>query len=326
MKLILPIAGEGRRLRPHTYTLPKVLLQVGNKPILAHILDELLKSLAIEESIFIVGRFGEKVKDYIKEHYRIKATYIEQEIPLGLGHAVFLAKDRFDKGEPAVIVYGDTLFKANLKNLKGDCDGYIGVKEVDDPKRFGVVEMDGNFIKRLIEKPKNPTSNLAVVGVNYISNTKLLFESLEDIIKNNKKTRGEFQLTDAFQTMVEGGTKLKTFEIKEWYDCGKPDTLLLTNRRLLEEDGGYSKQKDTVILPPVYIHPDARVETSIIGPYVSIAENARIKSSIISDSIIGKDANIENLLLTSSIIGNEAICKGKTRCLNIGDSSIIEVA
>ncbi len=324
MKLILPIAGEGTRLRPHTYTVPKALIQVGGKAIIAHILDGILSSVTIEEVIFIVGRLGEKVENYINKHYNIKATYIEQTERLGLGHAVFLAKDRFKRWDPALIVYGDTIFNVNLKKAIGEVDGCIGVKEVKDPRRFGVAEVKNGVIQRLVEKPQNPASNLAVVGVNYIKNTKLLFALLEQMIKKGKKTKGEFQLTDVFQLMIEEGVRLETFMVDEWYDCGKPETLLLTNRYILEKNGYYEKQKDTVILPPVYIHPTAKVTRSVIGPYVSISENARIISSIIKDSIIGEGAYIEGYVLASSVIGEHAICKGTFKHLNVGDSSSVE--
>lgn len=325
MKLILPIAGEGTRLRPHTHTIPKALIQVGSKPIIAHILDEIHSAIAIEEIIFIVGRLGEKVKNYIKEHYNIKATYIEQTERLGLGHAVFLAKDRFNRWDPTLIVYGDTIFNTNLKEAIREVDGCIGVKEVEHPRRFGVAEVEKGVIKRLVEKPQNPASNLALVGVNYIKNTKLLFTSLEWMIKEGKKTKGEFQLTDAFQLMIEEGARLETFMVDEWYDCGKPETLLLTNRHVLEKNSYYEEGKETIILPPVYIHPTARVRKSVIGPYVSISENASIVSSIVKDSIIGRNAYIEGLVLTSSIIGEHAVCKGTFKHLNVGDSSSVEV-
>jgi len=324
MKLILPIAGEGTRLRPHTYTVPKALIQVGGKAIIAHILDGVLPSVAIEEVIFIVGRLGEKVEDYINKHYDIKTTYIEQTERLGLGHAVLLAKGRFKRWEPALIVYGDTIFNVDLKKAIREVDGCIGVKEVKDPRKFGVAEVKNGVIQGLVEKPQNPASNLALVGVNYIKNTKLLFALLEQMIKNGKKTKGEFQLTDVFQLMIEEGARLETFMVDEWYDCGKPETLLLTNRYILDKNGYYEEQKDTVILPPVYIHPTARVTRSVIGPYVAISENAHIVSSIIKDSIIGEGAYIEGYVLASSVIGEHAICKGTFKHLNVGDSSSVK--
>ena len=321
MKLILPIAGEGTRLRPHTYTTSKVLIQMGGKPIIAHILDEILSSLEIEEVIFIVGRFKEKVESYIQEHYNVKAVFIEQSRQLGLGHAVYLAKDRFKRWDPTLIVYGDTLFKADLFSAVRESDACIGLKEVDDPRRFGVAEVENGVIKRLVEKPEKPVSRLAVVGVNYIRNTELLFGLLEQMLKAGKKTRDEFQLTDAFQLMIEKGATLETFTVDGWYDCGKPETLLSTNRYILKNNGYYEPQKDTMILAPVYIHPSAKLKACLIGPYVSISENVHIVSSIIKDSIIGKDAYIEGLTLSASIIGEGAICKGSSRQLNVGDLS-----
>lgn len=325
MKLILPVAGEGTRLRPHTYNLPKVLIPVAGKPMIGHIIDEVLSSIKIEEIIFIVGRFGEKIAEFIEKNYDIKAFYFKQVELLGLAHAVSLSKDRFKMGEPTFIIYGDTLFHANLKDAVRDIDGCIGVKEVEDPRRFGIVELESGFITRLEEKPDNPKTNLATVGVNYIKDTKHLFTAIEQIIRGGKRTKGEFQLTDAFQLMVEDGARLQPFLIDDWFDCGKPETLLNTNRILLEENGNYQEQINTIIIPPVYIHPKASVESSVIGPFVSISKNAHIVSSIITNSIIFEDAYVEGLVLDSSIIGKNVICKGTFKHLNVGDTSNVDL-
>ena len=325
MKLILPVAGEGTRLRPHTYNLPKVLIPVAGKPMIGHIIDEVLSSTKIEEIIFIVGRFGEKIAEFIEENYDLKAFYFKQVELLGLAHAVSLSKDRFKMCEPTFIIYGDTLFHANLKDAIRDIDGCIGVKEVEDPRRFGIVELENGFITRLEEKPDNPKTNLATVGVNYIKATKHLFIAIEQIIRGGKRTKGEFQLTDAFQLMVEDGARLQPFLIDDWFDCGKPETLLTTNRILLEENVSYQEQINTIIIPPVYIHPKANIEGSVIGPFVSISKNAHIVSSIITNSIIFEDAYVEGLVLDSSIIGKNVICKGTFKHLNVGDTSNIDL-
>ncbi len=326
MKLILPVAGEGTRLRPHTYTIPKVMLPVAGKPMIGHILDEVLSMVDIEEIIFIIGRLGKKISEYIEEDYDIKTSYIEQIERLGLAHAVSLAKDRFKKGEPAFIIYGDTIFSASLKDAIRDCDGCIGVKEVEDPRRFGVVELKGDFIARLVEKPEEPKTNLAIAGVNFIRDTGHLFAAIEKNLRDGRKTKGEFQLTDAFQLMIDDGAKFQIFSIDEWYDCGNPEMLLSTNRELLKKNtNSYHEQENTIVIPPVYIHPDARIENSVIGPYVSLSKNARVISSVIRDSLIFEGALIEGLMIESSIVGYNVECKGRFRRLNLGDTSDAEL-
>ena len=218
-----------------------------------------------------------------------------------------------------------------------DVDGLIGVNRVDDPRRFGIVETDGNFITKFIEKPPNPTSNLAIVGVNFIKNSLMLFEHLDQIINKSKKTAAEFQLTDAFQSMLESGAKFKSFNIANWYDCGTPETLISTNRELLlsqkspdkigipiwREKTKSQNYKDLTIIEPVFIHNTSKIEHSIIGPNVSIDRDTDIKDCIIFDSVINQGARIENSRLEHSIIGTNAKVKGVSGIVNIGECSEI---
>lgn len=315
MKVIIPVAGLGTRLRPHTYSIPKVLLTVAGKPMIGHILDKLRQELNPfpDEIVFIVSHMQDKIENYIAEHYSIpygfKVTYIEQKEQLGLGHAIWLTKD-IVKNNPSLIIYGDTVFAANLAEaVNSDTDASLGVKSVEDPRRFGIVELDSKgVITKLIEKPEHPTSNLAIVGVNFIKNTKLMFECIENNIKKGKTTKGEFQFTDAMQLMIDKGEKFNTFTIEEWLDCGTVEAMLDTNKKLLDKlDYPIPPFSGMEIKSPSFVHPSVKLENSNLGPYVSIYNNVTIKNSTISNSIINEGVTIENKIISDSIISVEGI-------------------
>lgn len=321
IRAIIPVAGIGTRLRPHTYTLPKVLLNVAGKPILGHILDR-IKIEGISKVTFIVGYLGEKVKEYVDKNYEFDAEYIEQIEQNGLGHAIHLAKETFGDDE-LLIILGDTVFDVDLMKMITSKYSALGVKKVEDPRRFGVAIVENDFITKLIEKPETPISKFAIVGLYYIKNSKLLTQCLDEIIQNNIRTKGEYQLTDALQLMLEKGEKFIPFLVEGWFDCGKPETLLSTNHHLLEKMNNDEKIEGVTIIKPVYISPNSKIENSIIGPYTTINDGAIIKNSIIVNSIIGVNAIVENEILKDSIIGNNTIIKGQFRKLNTGDSTEI---
>ena len=323
MKAIIPAAGVGTRLRPHTHTMPKALVQVAGKPILGYILDE-LSVLDVEELIIIVGYMGDKIKNYVDTHYNFKTIYVVQKQRLGLGHAINLARD-YVEGQPVLITLDDTIFDMDLVTIVQDDYSYIGAKEVDDPRRFGIIELENGFIKRLIEKPENPPTNTAIVGVYYIQNSSLLFDCLQKLIDEDIRTKNEYQLTDGLQLMLERGEKLKVASVSGWHDCGKPETLLATNRYLLQKHSTNYSLPNSIIIPPVFIADTAEIENSLIGPFVSIASCSKVNQSIIKDSIINENAKVENVLLTQSLIGENALVTGQYSRLNVGDSSQIEL-
>ncbi len=325
MKAVIPVAGVGTRLRPHTHTVPKALLHVAGKPIIGHILDE-VAALGIEEVVLVVGVMGDQILRYVNEAYRFRSVEtVEQEDRKGLGHAIGLTKKLVSE-EPILIIYGDTIFEGDLSDgISDSVDGKIGVKQVPDPARFGVVELEGKRIVNLVEKPKQFVSDLAIVGVNYIRNTPLLFECLDELLIEGIRTQGEYQITDAFRRMVEKGAALEVFFLEDWFDCGKPETLLATNRHLLEKQSEPLEIAGSTILPPVFIAPSATIVGSIVGPYVSIAEDARVEWSIVKDSIIGEAAVVQHGLLEGSLIGNRALVQGASQRLNVGDSSEIRI-
>jgi glucose-1-phosphate thymidylyltransferase len=334
MKAIIPVAGVGTRMKPHTHTVPKVLLRVAGKPMLGHILDELVK-IGVEEVTLIVGYYGEKVIEYVDSTFHFKrVNYVWQEERRGLGHAIWMTKKHHKTDEPVLIILGDTIFRADFKKLFRFKNSVLGVKEVEDPRRFGIAQLDesGTLITKLVEKPAEYVGNLALVGIYYITQPKLMFKCLDLIIKKDIRTRGEFQITDALQEMISQGAAFVPFRIEGWYDCGKPETLLETNRVLLDlfkakPTASQLRQfKDSVILPPVSIHPSAKILHSIIGPHVDVAEGTTISHSIISDSIISSEATVSNMIAAQTIIGNGAIATGMTHQLNVGDHSEIHLA
>jgi glucose-1-phosphate thymidylyltransferase len=323
MKVIIPAAGIGTRLRPHTYSAPKALLHVAGKPMLGHILD-IVRGLRPSEVILIVGFLGEQIVRYVSRSYRFKCKFIRQEELKGLGYALSMAVPEMDDREPALIILGDTIFEADLLPvIRGRYDA-LGVKKVEDPRRFGIVEMRGGFVKKLVEKPERPKSHLAVVGVYFIRSTALFKESLNRIVADRIITKNEYQLTDALQWMIDRKAKFRTFNVTGWYDCGKPETLLRTNRELLAKDSRSPRIKGSLAIPPLFVSRSARVENCILGPYVSIADGAAIKDSVVKDSIVGSGARVESSVLESSLIGNNAWVRGAVGRLNLGDFSEIE--
>lgn len=323
MRAIIPVAGLGSRLKPHTHTVPKVLLNVGGKPIIGHIIDKLLEE-NISKATFVYGHLGEMIINYVRNSYpQLQADFVEQRELEGLGHAIYTAIPTFDDNE-VFIILGDTVFDVNLKDVFKNKVSSLGVKAVEDPRRFGVAIMHNGYIKELVEKPSTIISNLALVGLYYISNAGSLVKALTHLVENDIRTRGELQLTDALELMLKAGEKITTFNVDGWYDCGKPETLLATNQFLLKQKGNSQKLPSAIIIPPVFIAETATVENSIIGPYATIGEAAFIHSSIIKNSIVGEKAEVRNALLENSIIGNNTAIKGSFKRLNTGDSSEID--
>jgi glucose-1-phosphate thymidylyltransferase len=325
VKVVIPVAGLGTRLRPHTYSKPKPLVHVAGKPVLGHILDQ-LRTLAVEEIIFITGYLGYQIEEYVRANYDFPVRFVEQTELRGQAHALHLAADAIDR--PVMIIFVDTIIKADLAALEATTeDGVLFVREVEDPRRFGVAVLTDGYVSRLVEKPKQPVSRLAVVGVYYLRNWQLLREALQEVIDRDLQTAGEYYLADALQVMIDHGARLRANPVEVWEDCGTLEALLQTNRYLL--GNGFS-QEDTptvnsILIPPVYVARSARVENSILGPYASIADNAVVIGSIVRDSIVSDGARIVDGSLTGSLIGSNASVTGRTARLNVGDQSQVEV-
>jgi glucose-1-phosphate thymidylyltransferase len=324
MRIIIPMAGLGTRLRPHTHTKPKPLLNVAGKTVLDHVLDK-LEGLHIEEVVFIVGHLGDQIRQHVEAHYDFPASYIEQHELKGQAHALYLAREHLVG--TVFIIFVDTIFDANLAFLeKVSSDGVIFVKEVEDPSRFGVVTIEDGYITGFVEKPDEPVSNLAIVGLYYIRNSPLLLECMETVLMGGIQTKGEYYLADALQLMVDRGAKLEPGTVQVWADCGKPETLLATNRYLLDQSGGpHGNTSGSVILPPVHISSSASIADSIIGPYVSVAGGVQITRSIVSDSIIDQGARIDGAILKESLVGDRAEIEGRPNVVDMGDDSRLDL-
>lgn len=330
MKAVIPVAGVGTRLRPHTYTQPKPLIPVAGKPLIASIIDQLVADGGITEFILVVGYLGDKMRNYIETRYpHLDIDFVYQEARLGLGHAMYTAIKAYGDSDEILIVLGDTIFEGNVKALLNQPNSCLGVKKVDDPREFGVVELgDDGYISRVVEKPRIPKSNMALVGLYKISDVSMLVEALEYIITNNILTIDEYQLSDALMRMVEMGVKFTIFEVDNWYDCGKKDILLDTNAMLLRRQGNATENipafENTIIVHPVSIGNNCQIKNSIIGPNVCIGDNSILNYAIVSNSIIGSYALIEEAVLQKSIIGSDASIKGLSLSLNIGDNTEID--
>jgi len=326
MKAIIPVAGKGTRLRPHTHTTPKVLLNVAGKPIIAHIMDQ-IPGTKIDHVVFIVGYLKEVFEEWALERYKgLRMEFIEQQEILGLGHAVGMGLSEDD--DEVMIILGDTIFEVDLDAVLNSEYSSLGVQTVDDPRRFGVVMKENGFIVDLVEKSENPPSREAIVGLYFIKNGGLLKQCIDSIIADNVTTKGEYQITDALKRMVQQGEQMTTFSINGWYDCGTALTLLESNRHLLSKqtDPGANLndlRKTNIITEPVFIAPDAQVENSIIGPFTSIGPGCTIEASIIRDTIVGDNSSISSGVFERSIIGRHAVVKGATNKLNISDHSEI---
>ena len=324
MKAIIPVAGVGSRLRPHTLSQPKVLLNVAGKPIIGHIMDKLIAS-GIDEAIIIVGYLGEMIEAYLSENYDIRLTFVNQQKRLGLAHAIGMCKEHVNNDEPVFIILGDTIFDVELSGILNSPSSSLGVREVEDPSRFGIAITNNGRIVKLVEKPNEPVGNLAIVGLYYIRNSDSLFTCIDSLIRESIKTKGEYQLTDALQMMLEKGESLTTFPVNNWYDCGKPETLLSTNEILLKSHSTESSFPGCIINKPVFIAKNAQIDNAIIGPNATIGENTVIKDAVIKNSIVGNDSNVQHVFLDNSIIGNNASLSGHAHEANIGDFSDIKL-
>ncbi len=319
---VLPVAGVGARLRPHTHTRPKPLLHVAGKPIIGHILDQLVP-LGVDRIVLIVGYMGDLIVEYVRSRDQFsQVEFVKQTEPLGLGHAISLVRPVVED-DPMLIVYGDTIFRADLSGVLAESDGALGVHQVDDPTRFGVVVEQSGIVQRMVEKPAEFVSDLAIVGVNYIRRCRLLFECLDGLMKDGQRTRGEFQLTDALQRMVDGGAQLRTFPVADWFDCGTQEALLATNQALLAGSEPLHVPDGIVVVPPVHIDSTAQVSDAIIGPHVSIGAGARVHRSVVSNSIVGEQATVEGIVIKDSLVGFQAVVTGLAYHLNVGDQSEI---
>ena len=332
MKVIILLAGYGTRLRPHTWSRPKPILRVAGNTVVGHILDR-LADVTVDEVVFVVGYRGDQIEAWIRENYpHLNTHFVVQEQALGQAHAVWLCRDHMDD-EDVLVAFGDGIIEADYANLSDPAaDGVFLVKEVEDPRRFGVSVLDEDgSIREFIEKPPTMEHKLAIVGIYWFRSGRYLSEAVEQVIKSDRKTLGEYYLADAFQVMLEGGAKLRTMPVEQWADAGTPEAILQTNRRLLA--AGYSSEDALersfsdgfTVIPPVYIHPTADIEAAVIGPYATVEANVKVRNAIVRDSIIDPGAQIRDCVLENALIGENAKVIGQGKSLFVGDDSSVDL-
>ncbi len=329
MKAIIPVAGAGTKLRPHTYTQHKALIPLAGKPLLSYIIDDLSDN-GVQSFAFIIGYLGEKIKQFVEEyHPDIEAQFIDQNERKGTAHAVGLAKD-FIGSDEAVIVYGDTIVEIDFKSLFTSQGNHVCVGKVPNPSDFGIVETEDGSAKAkgFAEKPSIPKSNLALVGMFKIADTDIMFDQIEKLMSDEIDNQ-ERSFTLVLQKMYEQGCEFCINKVDRWFDCGRKETLLETNQVLLQKKADLGQIKTykfpgTIITQPVEIGEKTEIENCIIGPYTSIGDNVVLRNCIISNGIIGAFTTLENINLSKSLIGSDVIIKGSSQELNIGDNTEID--
>jgi len=331
LKIVIPMAGYGKRLRPQTWSRPKQLISMAGKTVIEHVLDTfdtLPKEFSVEY-VFIVGYLGDKIREFMTENYPdLTVHFVVQDEMKGQSHAIYLARE-FIKG-PMIMVFADTLLETELSFLdQEESDLVAWVKPVPDPRRFGVAEVDDEgWVTRLIEKPKALDNNLALVGFYYFKEGQKLIQAIENQMEQKVIFKGEYFLADAINLMLDNDqTRMRTQKVNVWLDAGTPEAVLATNRYLLDHgydnSGKAAKRMGVRIIPPVYIHPEANVESSVLGPHTVVEAGCQISGSVIQNSIIEKEARVEDVILRDSMIGQYAQVEGGSSSINLGDHSSI---
>jgi glucose-1-phosphate thymidylyltransferase len=334
MKVIVPMAGRGSRLRPHTLTVPKPLVPVGGKPIVHRLVEDIASVCTekIEEIAFVVGDFGSEVENEllaVAEKLGAKGSIHYQKQPLGTAHAVLCAAEKLNG--PVVVAFADTLFRANFKINQED-EGILWVKQIEDPSAFGVIKMnDKGEIIDFVEKPKEFVSDLAMIGIYYFKHGERLRKELEYLIDNNVIKSGEYQLPDALRRLTEAGCIFKPGEVDEWLDCGNKEVTVHTNQRVLEFDWEAQKQlvhesieiENSVIIPPCFVGENVKISNSVVGPHVSIGAGTELVNCNIRNSIIQQDTHLKNLISADSMIGSKVVYNGHALDLSLGDFTTI---
>ncbi|MFQ5890011.1 MAG: sugar phosphate nucleotidyltransferase [Gemmatimonadota bacterium] len=327
MQAILPLAGKGTRLRPHTHTRPKPLLRVANRPVLDYVLEQ-LESVGVNEIVAITGHLADQIEAHLRtEHPELRVHCVEQARQLGTADAIRLAEP-FVSG-PVLIVFVDTLFDADLTVIerRPDVSGIVWAKEVEDYQRFGVIVTDGEgYMKRIVEKPREPISKLANIGVYYVRDSGWMFEGVRHVMAR-APLLGEYFLTDAFQFMIEGGARLLTAEVSGWWDCGKLETMLETNREMLRRRAdGASVPGEAAADGLVCLGDGVELDDATLGPNVSVGAGSIVRRSRLRDCIVGENSLVEDSDLATSMVGDEAIVRGVRGAVSLGDHATVDAA
>lgn len=333
MKIIIPMAGMGKRMRPHTLTIPKPLIPVGGKPIVQRLVEDITKVCGekVDEIAFIIGpTFGKEVEDNlikIAKEDGAKGSIYYQEEALGTAHAIMCAEKSITG--KTVVAFADTLFKADF-TMDTNQEGVIWVQKIEDPRQFGVVKLNNEgAITDFVEKPDEFVSDLAIIGIYYFKDGDYLKSELKYLLDNNIKEKGEFQLTNALENMKQKGTKFVPGKVTEWLDCGNKDATVYTNQRVLEFDKGKADLKgsnvifeNSVVIEPCYLGDNVKIVNSIVGPHVSLGKGTIVENSVIRNSIVQTNTKLISANIVNSMVGNHAEVKGKTLDLSVGDYNV----
>jgi glucose-1-phosphate thymidylyltransferase len=320
--IVLPVAGFGTRLRPQTWTKPKPLVSVAGKPMLEHVLDRLLP-LDPAKVVFITGFLGDQIESWARANLDVPVAFVEQPEMRGQTDAILRARGFAD--DDGLILFPDALFEADFSQLhEVDADVVMFTKEIDDPSALGIAVVEDDRIVRLVEKPQEPISNLAIVGIYYFRQMQELYAAIEEQMRRGLTFKNEYFIADAIQLMIDAGAKVISLPVTEWEDCGNAENLLATNRYLLQrQNRDVPTRSGSVIVSPSFVADDAVVEHSIVGPFASIGPGVTVRESIVRDSIIEERAQISGALLEGSIVGRRASVSGLARALNVGDDAVV---
>lgn len=324
MDVILPVAGLGTRLRPQTWSKPKPLVSIAGKPILAHVLDRVMP-VNPSKLVFITGFLGDQIEEWARANYDVPMEFVVQPEMLGQTDAIIRTRDVVHKD--ALILFPDMIFEADFNGLPSvDADAVMFTKEVDDPSALGIAVVEGGRITKLIEKPKELISNLAVIGIYYFKQMSQLFDAIDEQMSRGIKLKNEYFIADAIQLMIDGGTNVITAPVSAWEDCGNAEALLATNQFLLKQQDSTTKLRgDSVVLGPSSIADDATLERAVVGPYASIGSGVVIRDSIVRDAIVEDGAAIDSIFIEHSLVGRAATVRGRPANLNVGDNSTTDL-
>jgi len=320
--IILPVAGFGTRLRPQTWTKPKPLVSVAGKPMLAHVLDRVLP-LNPTKVVFITGFLGDQIETWACDNLDVPVAFVEQPEMRGQTDAILRTRDLV--AGDALILFPDMLFEADFSPLRNvEADVVMFTKEVEDPSALGIAVVEDGRIIRLVEKPQEPISNLAVIGIYYVRHMPDLYVAIEEQMRRGLSLKNEYFIADAIQLMIETGARVIPLPVTEWEDCGNAETLLSTNRFLLQrQNRDVSVRNGSVIVAPSFVADDAVIDHSVVGPFASIGSCVTVRDSIVRDCIIEEHAQISEALVDGSIVGRRARITGLARGLNVGDDSVV---
>ena len=334
---LIPAAGSGVRLRPFTFTRPKPMVYVAGKPILGHILDGLVG--VVDEVTVIVGYMADKVEAYCMEAYssHFSFKFVHQQDRLGLGHAVLQGRDAVPEGG-LIITLGDEIFGMAYSDMLAThraalpCDASVGYKVVEDPRNYGVIEMETDgTITAMMEKPNEPTTDTAIAGAYIFERASDLFDALQEVVDRDIRTRGEYQLTDAMVLMAEHGSVFKGFLIEKWYDCGRPDMLIRVNHRLLDDlPPAHHVDEDAVIeqsvvVPPVAMEGGCIIKRSVVGPYVTVGRDTEIRDSVLSDCILAEGCDVRDVVLNETVLADKVVVRGRSHRMVVGEQTLIDM-